>query len=261
MDRREYIERHRRFFPGTGNPIMEKIRYLKTADIWTDYPTMLMGVIQQYGCRKICDVGGGSNPQIPIAFIRENALEYSLMDISKEELDKAPPQYARKFVQDITAETLAITDRFDCIFTRMLAEHVRDGIQFHRNVYTLLNPGGVAVHFFPTLYAIPFLANKLIPDRLSSFALNILAPRNPYQRPKFRAYYRWCFGPTPRMLNMLSKTGFNILEYRAIYGHFYYRKLSLLHQLLEKYSSFLLEHKNPYLTSYAQVVLRKPVSE
>jgi 2-polyprenyl-3-methyl-5-hydroxy-6-metoxy-1,4-benzoquinol methylase len=146
--------------PDTGNPTMVNIRYVKTADIWTGYPSMLMGLIKQYGCRRICDVGGGSTPQIPFEFIQKYNLDYALMDVSENELSKAPPQYTKLIVQDITASELSVTDRFDFIFSRSLAEHLKDGKIFHQNIYKLLNPGGIAVHLFPTLYAFPFIVNN-----------------------------------------------------------------------------------------------------
>ena len=108
------------------------------------------------------------------AFISSRNLEYTILDISENELGKAPDQY-KKLAQDIMANDLSSTERFDLVFTRMLAEHVKDGELLHRNVYSLLNPGGFAVHFFPTLYAVPFLVNRLLPETLSAL-LDFFAP-------------------------------------------------------------------------------------
>jgi len=107
------------------------------------------------------------NPMLTTDFISSRNLDYVILDISENELGKAPDQY-KKLAQDIMANDLSSTERFDLVFTRMLAEHVKDGELLHRNVYSLLNPGGFAVHFFPTLYAVPFLVNRLLPETLSA---------------------------------------------------------------------------------------------
>ena len=120
-----------------------------------------------------------------------------------------------------------------------------------------LNPG-VAVHYFPTLYTLPFVLNKLIPEGLSSFLLDIFLPRDRYQLGKFPAYYSWCYGPTPPMLAMLADIGYEILEYRGYFGSIYYSRIPLVRDFHKIYSRNLYRHPNPYLTSFAQVILRKP---
>jgi len=141
----------------------------------------------------------------------------------------------------------------------MLAEHVANPRQFHQNVFQLLAPGGLAAHCFPTLYAFPFVVNRLLPDRLAKQILNIVAPRNTYQYSKFPAYYRWCRGPSKRQLKRFTDLGYDVVEYKAFVGHpEYYRKLPLLKQLHNAKTAFLLENPHPLFTSYAYVLLQKP---
>jgi SAM-dependent methyltransferase len=185
-------------------------------------------------------------------------LEYTLLDISAEELAKAPDGY-KKIVQDIEAESFPWKKEFDFLFTKMMAEHIRNGRRFHKNIFTLLKPGGFAVHYFPTLYALPFLVNKIVPEKLSSDLLNIFAPRERFRLGKFPAYYDWCYGPTPAMLGMLISIGFEIIEYQGLIGHSYFDRIPLVKEIHQAYSRFLIKHPNPYLTSFAQVILRKPV--
>lgn len=233
------------------------ITYALTRDAWGAYAALLQELTIKYRCRSVCDVGGGANPELSLDFIRVHQLVYTLIDISQPELDKAPADY-RKMVLDIAAPQVDIPYHFDLIFTRMLAEHVVDGRQMHHNICRLLNPGGLSVHFFPTLYALPFVVNKLVSDRLATGLLELISPRGHHRLSKFPARYDWCFGLTKAMLTMLEESGFQILEFRALYGHEgYYRRLPLVRRIDALFSAHLMRHPNPYLTSYAQLVLKK----
>jgi SAM-dependent methyltransferase len=231
--------------------------YLPDRLAWDEFPHVLERIITDHGASELCDVGGGANPAVSLEFLQRNGMLCTILDISREELDKAPAGY-RKLQQDIEARDFPLRELFDLVVTRMLAEHMHDGKVFHRNVYALLKPGGIAVHYYPTLYALPFVANKIMPQWLSSMALDVFAPRDRRLLGKFPAYYNWCFGPTPAMLRMLRGTGFEILEFRGLMGNIYYDRIPLIRHLHNALSRFLVSHPSPYLTSFAQVVLRKP---
>jgi hypothetical protein len=56
---------------------------------------------------------------------------------------------------------------------------------------------------------------------------------------------------------MLRAIGFEILEFNALIGHTYYNRIPIIREFHQKYSDFLVQHPNPYLTSFAQVILKK----
>jgi 2-polyprenyl-3-methyl-5-hydroxy-6-metoxy-1,4-benzoquinol methylase len=62
------------------------------------------------------------------------------------------------------------------VFSKMLCEHLPDARTFHENCLRLLKPGGRAVHFFPTLYTLPFVANRLIPEEFARAVLRRIQP-------------------------------------------------------------------------------------
>ena len=224
---------------------------------WNEYSAFVQRMVQECGARKICDVGGGANPVLSLQFVNDNQLDCTVLDISSTELEKAPKGY-KKLVQDIEAEGSGPTDQFDLVVTKMMAEHLKNGRLFHKNIFSMLRPGGVAIHYFPTLYALPFLVNRLIPERLSSYMLDVFLPRDRYQLGKFPAYYSWCYGPTSPMLKMLTEIGYEIMQYRGFFGNTYYTRIPILRNLHRAYTQYLAKHPTPYLTSFAQVVLRKP---
>lgn len=233
--------------------------YRQSNNEWVKYSSFIQDLVETFSPKTVCDVGGGANPVLPLEFIAEHRIEYTLLDISAEELAKAPSVY-KKIVQDIEAESFPWKKEADFVFTKMMAEHIRNGRRFHKNVFELLKPGGIAVHYFPTLYALPFLVNKIIPEKFSSGLLNLFAPRERFRLGKFPAYYDWCYGPTPRMLSMLIDIGFEIIVYQALMGHTYFDRIPLIKEIHKAYSGFLAKHPSPYLTSFAQVILRKPVT-
>ena len=206
------------------------------------------------GCR-IADVGGGANPLLPPATIEALGLRYTVLDIDPVELAKAPAGY-RTELCDITAPRADLGE-FDLIVSRMLAEHIADAAAFHRGVRSLLAPGGRAVHLVPTLFALPFVVNRVLPERLASAALAVVRPRDRVQHRKFPAYYRWCHGPTRRQRDRLTTAGYEIEGYIGLFGHGYYRRVPGLRTVHRYATGMIARRPLAAWTSYAIVVLRR----
>ena len=236
------------------------IRFGHQHDAYRDYDATLRGLVEKNECTSICEVGGGANPALPLEYVTAKQLRYSLLDIAPGELAKAPAGYD-KIVADISSETVPPGGPFDLVFSKMVAEHVQDPRRFHRNVYQLLGPGGRAFHFFPTLYALPLLANRLLPESVSSMAQQLFAPRDPEKDGKFPAYYRWCRGPTVAHVRRLEDLGYVVEQYAGFFGHDYYSKIPVVRNAHRFMTSLLLRHPVPWLTSVAYVILRRPNRE
>ncbi len=216
--------------------------------------------------RRVCEIGGGANPALPVDFVRDQRLEYTLVDISQAELDKAPTGY-RKVRADITDPQHGIEGPFDLVFSMWCAVHVRSGEVFHRHVYRLLADGGRALHLFPTLFAPPFVLNRLVPEWLSSGLLLLLQPHRAADgdHGKFPAYYSWCRGPTAGQLARLQRIGYTIEEYAAFFGHSgdvafgagYLDRIAPLRRWHEWLARCLVEHPAAWLTTFAFVQLAK----
>lgn len=233
------------------------IRYAESEIVWTRYDRLIIDTIERHSFRKVCDLGGGANPVLPLEFVQASGIEYTVLDLSKEELDKAPDAYT-KVVHDIMSPEAPPCGPFDLILTKMLAEHVQDGELFHKKIYHMLARGGIAVHFFSTLYALPFLLNRWLPEWIGRTLLMFLAPRNPHHHDKFPARYSWCRGPTRRMQQRIESLGYEIMEYWGLYGHRgYYLRIPLMLTIHDSIVKLLLKHPAPLLTSYAYLVLRK----
>lgn len=169
-----------------------------------------------------------------------------------------PPQGYLKIQADIALPTLDLPGGYDLIFSKMLAEHVPSGETFHRNVRRLLASGGVAFHFFPTLYAPPFVVNRLLPERLAERFLHLLQSGREKEgkHAKFPAYYSWCRGPMPLQIKKFERLGYRVDEYIGFFGHEgYYMKLPVLAKVHRALSNWLVHHPAPWLTSFAYVTL------
>ena len=226
---------------------------------WSGYDHLIESLIQREGFIRLCEIGGGANPSFSPDSIAEKGLDYVIMDISQEELNKAPPSY-HKVCADILDENLPGEGTYDLVFTRMLAEHVRDGRSFHLQVKRLLKPGGMAVHFFPTLFAPPSVVNSLLPEFLSEWLLHLMQSgrERAGRQAKFPAHYSWCRGPAARQIQRFEKLGYDVKHYVGFFGHSgFYKKVPGVQKIHRYVAKWLVRHPVNSLTSFAWVVLQK----
>tara|TARA_B100000378_G_scaffold266854_1_gene252547 strand:+ start:416 stop:1204 length:789 start_codon:yes stop_codon:yes gene_type:complete len=227
---------------------------------WELAPEFLSKLISTYGIKNVLEIGSGANPTLDAKEIAALGVNYTTNDLSAEELKKAPKIF--KTWQSDLCDVDAVknhTAKYDLIFSRMVNEHIKDGKIYYSNIFKLLEPGGITAHCFSTLYAFPFVANKIFPEKLSDKLLDIFNPRDRYQHEKFPAYYSWSRGPSKKSIKKFTGLGYEIKEYVGYFGHSYYRKrLSLLHKFEERKSNYLVKNPSSFFTSYAHIILKKP---
>jgi SAM-dependent methyltransferase len=225
---------------------------------WVMAEDYFRSLIARYECRRILEVGAGANPTLSPELVQANGLSYVISDLSSDELKKTNNRF-EQLVLDLSSKTIdpALTNSFDCVLSRMVAEHVSDGQQYHSNIYKVLRPGGISVQCFSTLWGLPFVANRFLPESLGRILQGIFSPRDEHFHGKFNAYYSWSRGPTKPMIRGFEKMGFEVIDYTGYFGHDYYLKLPWLHRLEARKSRLLLRHPIPELCSYATFVLRK----
>lgn len=250
---------------GEFRTAQDHIRYDTSKRAWVGYGDYVQNTIIKTRARRVLELGGGANPALPLEFVEDNAIEYTVLDISAVELAKAPDGY-KKICSDIGSTRMEFEGNdgsYDLVFSKMLAEHVKNGEQMHRNVFRLLAPGGRAVHYFPTLYAPPFVLNRIIPEALADRLLQWLEPGREKEgnKGKFPAYYSWCRGPTKRQLQRFRSLGYGVEEYVGFFGHnAYYQRIPVVRSLHRRLSEWLVTHPMPGLTSSVYVILTKPAN-
>jgi 2-polyprenyl-3-methyl-5-hydroxy-6-metoxy-1,4-benzoquinol methylase len=225
------------------------IRYIPFVGSWELVIEQMLSEARK--AKAILDVGGGRYPAIPLEEL--NGAEYTVIDVSSEELSSTPAGY-KKVLGDIC--TAKLEQKYDLVISKCVAEHVPDGEAFHRNIFRALVPGGVAWHFFPTLYCTPFVTNRLLPERLTNWILGLMYPHR--KTWKFPAYYSWCRGPSIRQIERLEGIGYQIVDYTAIFGHNYWDFCPPLAKLNQQLASYLVRHPRPFFTAFSMITLRKP---
>ena len=192
-----------------------------------NYPGLVLDLARLFTGPRMLEVGGGRDPLFDQPTMDELGCEYTINDIDPAELARAP-EGIRRMPGDIAAPGLVTADRenhYDLVFSRMVFEHVADPAQAYRNIARMLAPGGIAISFIPTYYAVPFVLNRLAPERLTAGLLRLAQPnRHQEGQPKFPAYYRWCTS-TEATLEKLRRCGFRSVQAVTFYGHGYYDKV------------------------------------
>jgi len=222
------------------------------------FPPFIEAFILDHGLKRVAEIGAGANPAIPQSFCDAHGIDYFALDADAGELQKGGS--AKTVVFDMCKSRSAVPHGpFDLIFSRMTAEHYYDADLAYENMFHSVVPGGFVAQSFACLFTGPFVVNWLLPEVGSDLLLRILAPRDRYHEDKFRAYYRRCRGPIPSQLRFFDRIGFQVYEYRAYFGHPYYKlRLGVLHRLEKIKTEFLVRNPLPYLVSYSTVVLRRP---
>jgi SAM-dependent methyltransferase len=229
----------------------------------TEYKKRLLDLFAKERPLTVADVGGGANPSLSPEEVRELGIQYTLLDISAAELEKASDTY-QKVLQDVCAPLPVDHKRYDVVFSHMLAEHVAKPLAFHRNLYQLLEPNGVAAHLMPTYYEPAFLLNHILPERASAAVLKRMQSNRDFDHleGKFPAYYRWCRGPSRQQIRRLGSTGFQVEQMTGYFGTGYLARFQRVQRAYDRaWVSPLLRHPVPQLTSYCWMVLRRPFEQ
>jgi len=221
------------------------------------YRSLILELARQHERPRLLEVGGGRSPLLLEAEVEELQCEYTINDIDAEELALAP-SWVERLHGDIADPALfdrtKDTKLYDLVFSQMVFEHVKAPEQGYRNIARMLAPGGILINLVPTLYAPPFVLNRLLPERLSARILKLAFPnRNPQKTPKFPAYYRWCT-TTKRTKKKLALAGFRETEITPFYGHGYYSRIPILRVLSPWFGRLAERHDWRVLSSYAYIM-------
>lgn len=224
-----------------------------------NYKRAVTELCKLLAARRLIEIGGGRDPLFARSEIENLGVEMTVNDISPGELAVLPAGY-RTACFDVAGDISSVAhlrNGFDFAFSRMVFEHVADGQQAWKNLYELLAPGGVGLIYIPTLYALPFVANRLLPDRLAAqIVKTIYKNRTDDEDPVFPARYSWCFTDA-RLSKMLGAVGYREILVQPFYGHGYYKPVPVIHKLQTWFSEIARRHDWRVFTSFAYIAVRK----
>lgn len=191
-------------------------------------PGFLKDLVARLKARRIADIGGGANPMIETDFLDGQNVRCDVLDISQEELNKAPAGYSKIAVDMCApAETFQRAVEggvYDLVFTHMFLEHIERPEAVHRNIHWMLKPGGLAVHLFPSSANLPLTVNRLLPESVTQRIVAFVQPSRDLagKQAKFKAYYKLCGVPSKSIRGAYGRFGFDLLRHKAFIGHDYY---------------------------------------
>jgi SAM-dependent methyltransferase len=227
---------------------------------WKNYPDTIRALVVASGARSVIEVGGGRFPFFSADDVRRLDFAYTTNDISARELAKAPAWTGKALFDVQTPDREAVApfaQSFDFAFSKMVMEHVASYERAYVNLHTILKPGGLSIAFHPTLYALPFVMNKLMPETLSASLLQTFdSTRTDDGIPKFPARYSGCV-ISSAVQNRLRDIGFRDVWQFPFYGHDYYRAVPLLRSAQESLSKFAARSNLTGLATYAYTIVRK----
>lgn len=166
----------------------------------------------------------------------------------------------KSHIVDLSAKNIDITiykESYDLVFSHMVVEHVKDPQIFHRNCLKIIKTDGIIIHFFATKYSVHTLLNQILPSRLTNWLVFTFQTRKEDLHGKFKAYYRWCYGPTKKNIQRLNKIGYDIKIYNGYLGHNYLNRNRYLHFLEKSWNNLLLRIQSPMMCSNAFFIARK----
>ena len=212
---------------------------------WDNYKHVVENLCAKLGAKHIIEIGGGRDPLFTVEEIERLGVEMTVNDISAGELAVLPKGY-KTACFDVAGDISAVANlrgTFDLAFSRMVFEHVADGKRAWSNLYELLAPGGVALAFIPTLYALPFIINLMLPDKLAAAIVKMLfANRTDDEDPVFPARYSWCF-TDDRLRRMLMSIGYREAVVVPFYGHDYYESFPVIRDVNGWFTKLARRHK------------------
>lgn len=172
--------------------------------------------------QRILDVGGGKNPGIAPEVKHSLSLTVDGLDVSEDELRRAPPNaYDKTFVSDVASAHL--TEKYDLIFSCAVLEHVQGVKSAMATLASALKPGGTMAHFVPNAFAPFAVANKVLGvDRARRVLFSAFPAARHLQG--FAAYYEDCW--PSRFREICHENGLEVVSlvphFCSGYAHFFW---------------------------------------
>ena len=227
---------------------------------WANYDRVVRHLAEATGGKRLIEIGGGRDPLFGRETLAELGAELTVNDISPVELAALPKGYRTAcfdIAGELSPEEIA-RGGYDLAFSRMVFEHVADGQRAWKNLYALLAPGGIGLAFVPTLYALPFVLNWLLPDDFAKRIVKLIYKnRTDDEDPVFPARYSWTVASEKKLSPMLSNIGYREVMVLPFYGHGYYDPLPLVRDAHAKFTDMARRRDWRFFASYAYIAARK----
>lgn len=203
---------------------------------------------------RILDVGGGAQPSLS-PDRRPEDCEYVGMDISSEELRKAPPgSYDEQLAADVVQFQPQLEGRFDLVVSWFVLEHVAPLDVALDNMRRYLKPGGVLIAQLAGGRSPSGLINRVVPHSLAKTILKNLLAEDPER--VFPAHYDRCWQSA---LVPMMESNWDDVEVTPLHtGAGYLRFSRLLTGIFIAYEEWAYRGDREDLATYYLIVARRP---
>ncbi|CAN1517888.1 AdoMet_MTases domain containing protein [Rhabdaerophilaceae bacterium] len=227
---------------------------------WTHYEPLALALARRFGLRRLLEIGGGRDPGF-LYLRHEPGLDIIINDIDQAELALLPPgtPTAQFDIAGDLAGRHDLFENFDMLTARMVFEHIQDVRAAWQNVHRLLRPGGIGMAFFPTLYALPFAINAMLPAQTAKRIVELVYPSRSASgdNPVFPARYDWCFGSEAKQRQMLEPIGFSEIVVLPFWGHHYLDGVPVLRTIDNAFNRACAALNWRLFTTYAVILAMK----
>jgi SAM-dependent methyltransferase len=227
---------------------------------WDNYERLVVDLANRFGLREVCEIGGGRDPIFSPAEAERSNIDLIVNDIDSGELALTPRglRTARFDVAGDLSEIGAPANSYDMMISRMVFEHIDGTPQAWSNIHRLLRPGGIGLAFFPTMYAWPFVINRMIPEVASRAILQALFPNRADggDDPKFPALYDHCYSGR-KLTGMLDRIGFSEVHVMPFWGHGYLKSFPVIREIEGGLNRLGAMADLRVMTTYAFALVRK----
>jgi len=211
----------------------------------------------------VLDIGCGmrsflSEVKVPRETFQAFGLDISPEDISRnKDLDHVITYDACSITFD--RDLAAYKASFDLVLSYSFLEHVAHPETTHRLVNFLLKPSGIAIHCYPALFDPLLFAGHLLPTSLASRVLFFIEPFRAATG-KFKTYYKFCRGMSPRLKRHFSAWGFDVVESNDFYGSRYLAGFFPFQIIIDVFYWLVILFNIHFFAGHSCVVLRKTAS-
>jgi ubiquinone/menaquinone biosynthesis C-methylase UbiE len=225
-------------------------------DLRTGYEHVVAQYMNSCPGAVVADIGGGRSSAFASLRSPQSTARIVAVDVSATELE-LNADADEKRVADVTRNLPFGDGDVDLVTSSAVLEHLRPLEVFVAESSRVLKPGGYAIHYFSTKFALYAIANQLLPQPISKRIIHFIAPGTE-GIVGFPAYYDRCYASA--ITRMHEAHGFELLELRASYyqsDYFHFLVPLYLVSALWDLASYAAGVKN--LASYLLLVARKPV--
>jgi hypothetical protein len=202
-------------------------KYFKRDSFYKDLMGKILLDIDKRDCKRILEIGGANRP------LFKKGLGYIFDGLDIQYYEDVLKVYDNFYLQSIEEK---IPQKYDCILSVTVLEHVRNNNLSISNIYNSLNAGGVAHHYIPSKYHPVSLLLRLLGPILQKKLIKIIRPEFE-EVSGYQAYFNCC--SVDSMKALFLKSGFKDIKLKIYYrGNEYFRFFVPLFVLITAFENF-----------------------